>query len=172
MDTGIVLCLILQLVNTGPLSAPSTPHNFILINSQTFCRSVILLKSFRFPINREPRQQPSPASPSLAWWSDDDNMIISAGADKTGHQLAGRSRGWGRGRGQTWCCCWLMTWAGGTSPCRATPPPGPPTLTGAVQCSDWCHVPRVQAGHLLGAAELPLLRLPGVLPLPRRAAHR
>ena len=63
MDTGIVLCLILQLVNTGPLSAPSTPHNFILINSQTFCRSVILLKSFRFPINREPRQQPSPASP-------------------------------------------------------------------------------------------------------------
>ena len=35
-----------------------------------------------------------------------------------------------------------------------------------------CHVPRVQAGHLLGAAELPLLRLPGVLPLPRRAAHR
>ena len=138
MDTGIVLCLILQLVNTGPLSAPSTPQNFILINSQTFCRSVILLKSFLFPINREPRQH----LPSLAWWSDDDNMIISAGADKTGPQMAGRSRGRGRGRGPTWCCFWLMTWAGVTSLCRATPPPGPQSLTGAVQSTQRTLVPR------------------------------
>ena len=165
MDTGIVLCLILQLVNTGPLSAPSTPHNFILINSQTFLPQCHFIKIV--PFSNQQRAAAA-AQPSLAWWSDDDNMIISAGADKTGHQMAGR----GRGRGLMWWCCWLMTWAGGTSPCLATPPPGPPTLTGAVQCSDWCHVPRVQAGHLLGAAELPLLRLPGVLPLPRRAAHR
>ena len=38
--------------------------------------------------------------------------------------------------------------------------------------ANWCHVPRAQAGHLLGAAELAVLRLPGVLSLPRRAPHR
>ena len=144
MDTGIVLCLILQLVNTGPLSAPSTPHNFILINSQTFLPQCHFIKIV--PFSNQQRAAAA-AQPSLAWWSDDDNMIISAGADKTGHQMAGRSRGRGRGRGPTWCCCWLMTWAGGTSPCLATPPPGPPTLTGAVYSTlvprATCHVPRL-----------------------------